>query len=119
MKTKITLVLVLILLCATHSLKAQYTLTLDDVNFNAYTGAINSYTNSTEKDIIIPPSFVVDGNEVVVKSIGYSAFSNNGITSVIIPTSMTSIGKLAFRSNKITSIIIPNSVISLGRKHLL
>ena len=114
MKTKITLVLVLILLCAIHSLKAQYTLTLSDVDFDASTGTIKDYTNSTEKDIIIPPNFVVDGNEVAVTSIGESAFAFALLTSLTIPNSVTSIEKKAFYYNDLTSLTIPNNVTSIG-----
>ena len=56
-----------------------------------------------------------------VTSIGKDAFRENKLTSVTIPTSVTSIGNSAFYGNQLTNIIIPSSVTSIGsgafRKH--
>jgi len=50
-----------------------------------------------------------------VTSIGTTAFSNSGLTSITIPNSVTSIGDHAFLNcYSVTSIIIPNSVTSIG-----
>ena len=48
-------------------------------------------------------------------SIDKKAFSNNQLTSVIIPNSVTSISDTVFYKNQLTSVIIPNSVTSIGR----
>jgi len=45
-------------------------------------------------------------------SIGASAFSGSGLTSVTIPNSVTSIGESAFYGSGLTSITIPGSVTS-------
>lgn len=59
------------------------------------------------KNTVIPNS---------VTSIGTSAFSNSGLTSITIPNSVTSIGEGAFGSCRdLTTITIPNSVTSIDR----
>ncbi|WP_283393063.1 DUF1963 domain-containing protein [Photobacterium phosphoreum] len=67
-----------------------YTLTLNDVLFDKDTGTIEEYT-ADYTDIVIPDNF--DGIEVT--SIGKSAFSENALTSVNIPNSVTVIGREA------------------------
>ena len=58
------------------------------------------------KNTIIPNS---------VTSIGASAFSGSGLTSITIPQSVTSIGDYAFSScSRLASFTIPNSITSLG-----
>ena len=92
----------------TQAQQAQYTLQLSDVDFS--NGEITDYTNTTEKNIIIPDNF----NDVAVETIGKYAFYDNQLTEVIIPNSVTSIGKNAFYGNNLTEVIIPNSVESIG-----
>ncbi|GHU81557.1 hypothetical protein FACS189468_4450 [Spirochaetia bacterium] len=72
-------------------------------------GVITSYSGRV-KDLTIPSRI---GNTLVL-GIESSAFRGKGLTSVIIPNSVTSIGDWAFSSNQLTSVIIPNSVISIG-----
>ena len=86
----------------------EYTLQLSDVDFSH--GEITDYTNTTEKNIIIPDNF----NDVAVTSIGEGAFRDNQLTEVIIPNSVNSIGEGAFQNNQLTQVIIPNSVNSIG-----
>ena len=50
-----------------------------------------------------------------VTSIGKFAFSNNQLTSVVIPNSVTSIEDYAFFNNQLTSVVIPNSVTSIEK----
>ena len=49
-----------------------------------------------------------------VTSIGDGAFVNNKLTEITIPSSVTSIGDGAFIDNKLTEITIPSSVTSIG-----
>ena len=93
----------------TQAQKAPYTLQLSDVDFSD--GEITAYTNTTEKNIIIPDNF----NDVAVETIGKDAFKDNELTEVIIPNSVKSIGLGAFWKNKLTEVIIPNSVKSIGQ----
>ena len=80
----------------------EYTLQLSDVDFSD--GEITAYTNTTEKNIIIPDNF----NDVAVTFIGENAFQNNQLTQVSIPSSVTSIGKNAFSDNTgLTSFNLP------------
>ena len=92
----------------TQAQQAQYTLQLSDVTFS--NGEITDYTNTTEKNIIIPDNF--DG--VAVTSIGEEAFQDNQLTEVIIPNSVKSIGEDAFYDNELTEVIIGNSLTSIG-----
>ena len=109
--TKIKL-FIFICFCAlstiTQAQQAQYTLQLSDVTFS--NGEITNYTNTTEKNIIIPDNF----NDVAVETIGKDAFKDNELTNVVIPNSVNSIGNWVFADNQLTEVIIPNSVESIG-----
>jgi hypothetical protein len=52
-----------------------------------------------------------------VTTIGENAFRNNNLTSVTIPDSVTSIGEGAFSHNHLMSVTIPDSVTSIGDCH--
>ena len=68
--------------------------------------------------IVVVPSKGLGITSVIipntVTSIGIRAFASNKLTSVTIPSSVTSIGKSAFSSNQLTNIIIPSSVKTIG-----
>ena len=53
-------------------------------------------------------------NNYVVKPLGGLMVEGLGITSVIIPNTVTSIGRSAFRNNELTKVVIPSSVIQMG-----
>tara|TARA_B100000809_G_scaffold166503_1_gene163769 strand:- start:1664 stop:2083 length:420 start_codon:yes stop_codon:yes gene_type:complete len=102
--------LILCLLAFSITLKAQYTLTVDDVTF--VDGEITDYQGNDEKNIIIPDKF----GDVFITSIGGYAFFSNQLTAVTIPNSVTEISDGAFQRNKLESVTIPNSVTSIGEK---
>ena len=67
--------------------------------------------SGTNLNVVIPS--VINGKTVT--AIGNDAFDSRGLTSVVIPNSITSIGARAFRlTTKLTSIVIPNSVTRIG-----
>jgi len=53
-------------------------------------------------------------SEYPVTHIGYKAFLNCGLTSVVIPKSVTHIENESFMNNKLVKLTIPNSVIHIG-----
>ena len=68
-------------------------------------------------DIIIIPEKVKgnDGVEYVVTTLGASCFKDcSGLTSITIPSSVTSLGSYCFSCSGLKSITIPSSVTSLG-----
>lgn len=87
---------------------AQYTLVDDDVTIE--NGILTSFSNSIEKNIIIPEQL---DNQTII-SIGEGAFMYKDLTNVVIPNSVKSIGFWAFMYNELESVIIPNSVNYIG-----
>jgi len=84
--------------------------------FDGSTGTITGYlaqssTNAPcSRDVVIPGE--ISGSTVRV--IGRFAFATKNLTSVVIPTSVTSIEPEAFYMNQLTSVVIPNSVTTIG-----
>ena len=76
--------------------------------------SITGYNIAGGTDVVIPSQ--IDGKMVV--TIGNGAFydlnTSLGITSVVIPKTVTNIENEAFRKNKITSIKFPDTPITLG-----
>lgn len=65
--------------------------------------------------LTIPSTVTYNSTTYTVTGIGNSAFSGcSGLTSVIIPNTVTSIGDNAFYYCDITSVTIPSSVTSIG-----
>ena len=78
---------------------------------NYYCHPGNSYGYETISDVEIPSN--IDGVRVV--TIGYQAFQNKNITSVIIPETVRKIEQFAFAYNStLTHIEIPKSVTSIA-----
>ncbi len=78
--------------------------------FDSATGTITDYDVAGGLNVLIPSTI----GGVAVEHIGFDAFYEKYLTSVIIPDSVTSIGNCAFRINLLTSVIIPDSVTSIG-----
>lgn len=79
--------------------------TFKDENYNSYSG-----------DIVIPESVSYNGKDYIVNAIDEKAFYNcSGLTSVIIPNTITAISNYAFNGcSGLTGIDIPNSITLIG-----
>lgn len=87
-----------------------------------------AFKNNTIKELILPPSikkiekqaFIYNSTLEQVtfpeglESIGYETFAYCGLTSVILPLSLTYLGDRAFYNNKIKSYKIENSALDIG-----
>ena len=81
---------------------------------NAYNGGI---TEAGKLEYEIPVYIKKDGKIYIVNQIGDCALESLSMTSVNIPTSVTSIGKYAFSDcTGLTSANIPSSVTSIGHR---
>ena len=79
---------------------------------NAFTSAgVTPTTISNTKKVM--PLYKYNGNKASVHKLAPS-IAGLGITSVIIPNTVTSIGVNAFYDSKLTTIVIPSSVTSIG-----
>lgn len=88
-----------------------------DLNSSAKTASLVGYSSSPSGDVTIPASFTYGNIKYVVTSIGERAFSGTSITSVNIPSLVTSIGYEAFfECCGLTSITIPASVTDIDQK---
>ena len=93
------------------------------VTYQYYT--VNSYGNKyyyndNKGNVIIPDVVVYNGRAYTVTAIGDYAFSHDssdeGISGITIPNTVTSIGEYSFRDcDKLTCIRIPESVTTIGR----
>lgn len=83
-------------------------------------GTGSNYNNYVTGDLIIPSSVTHNGTNYAVTALAmvssYGTFDNcSRLTSVTIPSSVTSIGGSAFYNcSGLTSVTIPSSVISIG-----
>ena len=77
-------------------------------------GQINSQPDYAG-DMVIPSTILYDEETYTVTSIGECAFMSSSITSITIPSSVTTIEHGAFNScTGLTSVTIPNSVTTIG-----
>lgn len=92
--------------------------TIDHLDYVARAGkaAVVGYDGPSGAGITIPRQVTIGGETFEVTSIGESAFSEKGITSVTIPDTVTAIGQMAFQRNRLTSLTIPDSVRTIGRE---
>ncbi|MEZ4796081.1 MAG: leucine-rich repeat protein [Flavobacteriaceae bacterium] len=75
---------------------------------------VSNYDPANGTNVVIPASVSAGSNVFDVVKIDNSAFENIGLTSVIIPSSVTEIGISAFELNNLTSVTIPDSVTLIG-----
>ena len=73
-------------------------------DYKCYEG--NTYGYETITDVVIPSK--INGSYTSV--IGENAFQRKNLTSVIIPTGITTIGRAAFESNELMEVYIPGTV---------
>lgn len=103
-----------------ESSQEDYTTKEECFSFNKTTNTITGYlcyegnedNLETITDIVIPSS--IDGVEV--KKIGYGAFRSKGITSVIMPDTVTDIATLAFAWDKISIVVLPKKLETIGSR---
>lgn len=70
--------------------------------------------NCVEGSVTIPSKVVIDGKTYSVVSIAYQAFKNcKGLTNITIPTSVIKIEGYAFANSGLTTIELPSSITSI------
>ncbi len=75
----------------------------------------NSLNPDVPEHVVIPSKATYNGNEYTITRIGWGAFSNcTNLTSVDIPSTVTSIDYFAFQGSGLTSVAIPESVTEIG-----
>ena len=95
----------------TDGVTIYYNYINDATELEVVTGGNNSYSG----DVAIPEEVTNKNITRKVTSIGSSAFSGcSGLTSVTIPSSVTSIGVSAFYNSSLTSVTIGSGVTSIG-----
>ncbi|MBB6461924.1 InlB B-repeat-containing protein [Flammeovirga kamogawensis] len=109
-KINLLAVLIFMLIASIAQAQTPYTLTDADVVVTSE-GVLKSCSyNFANTDIIIPER--LDG--FIVKEIGTflssGVFSNNGITSVVLPSTLRVINAYSFHNNNLSSITLPNSI---------
>ena len=72
------------------------------------------YRDQYKGDIVIPETVQNKGNNYRVVAIGESAFENAYISSISLPTTITTIEPEAFEQCDLSSITLPNSIDSIG-----
>lgn len=109
-------------LCVATSLAASaYDFVVDDIYYTI-TGTLtvsvsnSGSNNSYSGDVVIPSTVTNDDTTYFVTGIDDSAFRlSTGLTSISIPTGITTIGEWCFTNcSKLTSVTIPNSVTTIG-----
>ena len=84
---------------------------VSDFNYEVENGGITitGYKGSV-KNVVIPETI----NGLPVIAIGNSAFFENQLTSITLPSTLTAIGNEAFNGNQLSSISLPDSLTTIG-----
>lgn len=78
------------------------------------TVSVTGPIDKTNKVVQIPATVTNNGKKYTVTSIGASAFSDVGVTSLSLPNTIVSIGAHAFTGAKMTTLTLPGSVARIG-----
>lgn len=94
--------------------------TVDNLKYISTTAStsasITGIVTNPVGQLTIPSNITYNGKSYTVNGIANSAFAGcTGLTSIEIPTSVTSIGEYAFSNCDLTSITIPSSVTSIEK----
>ena len=116
MKQKIIILFTALILCI--GTRAETIQVINGLKYSIYIDenyAILINNNYTLSDIVIPASISWNGKNYPVTKLGNRCFSGcSSLTSVTIPSSVTSLGEMCFAYSGLTSVTIPSSVTSLG-----
>ena len=74
-------------------------------------GVVPTNISNTKK---VSASYLYSDNKASIHKLKTTDVTGLGITSVVIPNTVTSIGDYAFKHNKLTEVTIPSSVTSIG-----
>ncbi|WP_299218721.1 HYR domain-containing protein [uncultured Aquimarina sp.] len=119
MKTKLPIIIALLFSAVSFS----QTFTFGNINYEVIDANLNTVSavggSSLPNDLVIPDTVTDPDTSIsyTVTTIGNSAFRNKGLTSVILPQTLTTLEFRAFRDNGgINSITIPANVTSVGNE---
>jgi uncharacterized repeat protein (TIGR02543 family) len=92
----------------------DFTFTADNSNVAAG-AAVAGFGYTGPSDVVIPSSVVLSGVTYAVTSLAPFAFDSAGLTTAVVPDSVTDIGEEAFSfDTALTSVSLGNSVTSIG-----
>lgn len=79
---------------------------------------VKKVTNmGTSSNVIIPKEVSYKGRKYAVTAIGSGLFYKSSLTTITIPSSVTSIGEWAFeKCENLTSITLPNTITTIGKE---
>ena len=76
---------------------------------------VTGYNRNVGGSVVnIPATVTIGSTEYAVKTIGDLALFDKQLTSVTIPTSVTSVNEGAFANNQLTTVIVPDGVTTVG-----
>lgn len=88
----------------------------DGLNFATVSGGteaiVNSYSGSAT-DVIIPSHVTIGGSTYSVTTIGFEAFKDKQLTSIVVPNTIHTIEPSAFQRNQLESINLPEGITAI------